>query len=416
MVEARHRVADEPGRDVPLLIYCPGIGVGSRNTADGVAEVIAAVIDRHSQGTFHATPTVGLSAPRGLVVGKSVVEDQSQTPVLHVFELDYRRRLIAATGKATPPVSPGAVQSSMYAVVGLMVLLGALVRPAKGAMAKLQLLLGLVAVSALVLAAVVSVVTWLTAAGLFDSRWLDGVLGLDPSQAALATSAVTIVLWTAARRRLLAIATTVQRLMRYMSEPRHQATVAQTIDDALDGLQDNGWTGPVHLLAYSFGSLVAVDSLFPPQSGLRPNERVRLAVATLTTIGCPVDIVRLFRPKYFADRPSARIAGSCTWTYVYNAKDLFASSFADHGDTPGTGKPIELGGRQPRSLPYGSQRLGVLDLLAVRGFSAHDGYWGGWDEASCFDDLVDQWRPAPTSTPPAQLSRAPSAESGSQES
>ena len=68
----------------PVLIYCPGLGTFLANTADGVADVLAAVLDRPSQGTFSAARFKHVTAPHGLTLGKTV-QDQRDAAVLHVF-------------------------------------------------------------------------------------------------------------------------------------------------------------------------------------------------------------------------------------------------------------------------------------------------------------------------------------------
>jgi hypothetical protein len=56
--------------DVPILIYASGLGQYEANTAGGVADVIATVLDRHRSGTYRSSTEVKVTAPRGLRVGK----------------------------------------------------------------------------------------------------------------------------------------------------------------------------------------------------------------------------------------------------------------------------------------------------------------------------------------------------------
>lgn len=388
--------------DEPVLIFCPGLGSGADNTADRVAEVIAAILDRRRQGSCHAAELAHLTAPRGLVVGKTVHDEQG-APILHVFELDYRRRLEPNRDKATVAAPPGALRSAVYAIGGFLGLLGAVKRPAKSRRAKLQLAYGFIGVLALILCAAAAVVAWLASVGAAD--WMpSGVksfLGVSASTAALTTTAVSVGGWALLRRKLLGVAATLQRIMHYLDADRHRATVTMTIDDAVDGLRDNGWTGPIHLLGYSFGSLMAVDALFPTASGAAENPRLTEAIDSLTTIGCPADAVRLYRKNYFVDRRS-RAKAHLPWVNVLNPMDIFGSSFADGGDTADAGKPYPVAGVLPTNVSYGADTLGLGDILKVKGFRTHEGYWGTAEEASCFDGIVGQWipvRPRPRPQP-----------------
>ena len=317
--------------------------------------------------------------------------DPAGVLVLQTFELDYRGRLDRTSGPGGAPVPPGAIRSAWYAVIGLVAFLRVLTRPAKGWRSKAQLLYGLLAVGALVLCAAVAVAAALAAMG--AGGWLpDGVgsvLGVDSTDVAVATGVVAVGTWAALRRRLLAIAWSAQRNIRYLDEDGHRDTVVLTLDTAVDGLRDSGWSGPVHLLGYSFGSLVAVDALMPASTRARPGGRVAEAVRTLTTIGCPADVVRLYRQGYLLDRVAH--VPDLDWVNVFIPADVFASNLRDGGDDMGGGQPVVVATIEPRTVQYGNERLGWRQIATIRGFRTHGGYWGGPDEANCFEDLVDRW-------------------------
>ncbi|HCU93499.1 MAG TPA: hypothetical protein DHU96_12530 [Actinobacteria bacterium] len=377
----------------PVLVYCPGLGTYPANTADGVTDVLAAVLDRQNQGNYSAARLKDVTAPRGLVLGKTVLDPRDE-PVLHVFELDYRKHMDPPSTSAGPTAPPGALTSALYAVAGLIGLLRAARHPAKTRLAKWQLFYGLIAVTALVLCAVVAILSWLIAAG--AGSWLPEQVktffGLNASAVALTAGAVTVGGWALWRTRLLALAATVQRIMRYFDEERHRQTVTLTLTEAVDSLRDNGWSGAVHILGYSFGSLVAFDALFPAQMATSTNSRLTEAVESLTTIGCPVDAVRLYRGGYLGGR-GALVKDRFKWTNIVNLADIFASNFRDDADGTDGGTPVPIAGRiwPIENLRYGSDELGLMNVLKAKGFRTHDGYWGTPKEASCFDAVVGRW-------------------------
>jgi hypothetical protein len=424
-------------KGVPILIYASGLGQHAPNTADGVADVIAAVLDRRAKGTYTSSADPTVTAPRGLRVGKTVMDDKGAA-VLHVFELDYKIRLDVAPSPAGPPASPGAIRASTYAVTGALWLIWAWRRGAKSRMAKVQLGFALLAVFALVLAAIVTIAALVTAA-----------VGNSPPKWMLWLGGVGIGTWAALRKRLLAIAATTQQTIRYVgNEGRRGDTVAMTVDDALDGLRDNGWEGDVHLLGYSFGSLVLIDALFPKSTSLRDADLAK-PVLSLTTIGCPFDAVRLFRPEYFSTSRNARMK-NLDWYNVFNAADVFGSNLIDKDDkgtkapprtanpaprgTDGTAQDGESGteghrsnrpgrriwhrgrregteatgakvavdicGTKPSSTRYLEETLGPLQVLRIKGFTTHGGYWGAATDANCFEVLVDHWVPLAENTAP----------------
>jgi hypothetical protein len=195
-------------------------------------------------------------------------------------------------------------------------------RRAKNWNAKVQLAFGFIAVAALILAALTAIVGSLIAAGVVGgAAWAFGIAFITGGAA----------LWKAIRKRLLAIAATTQQSIRYVkNEDRRRDTVAMTVDDAIDGLRDNGWKGDIHLLGYSFGSLVLFDALVPMKTSLRALD-VANPLASVTTIGFPIDAVRLFRPKYLEDRKGQ--LRHAKWRNLFIAADVFGSNLKNTCDT-----------------------------------------------------------------------------------
>lgn len=153
----------------------------------------------------------------------------------------------------------------------------------------------------------------------------------------------------------------------------------------------------IHIIGYSFGSIVALDSLFA--SGRKPIDRFS-RVDTLVTIGCPFDIIRTYWPGYFKERQSTT-PNTLKWINVYSPIDILSSNFADGGNdqivdegkNQGIGVVVDGQVRKPESVIFSqgaSQSLGVVDILTLAGFKAHSLYWGEeiTGEITCFHDIV----------------------------
>jgi hypothetical protein len=80
----------------------------------------------------------------------------------------------------------------------------------------------------------------------------------------------------------------------------------------------------VHLVGYSFGSIVALDCVYQDSDVSAAFDQV----STLSTIGCPADFIRTYWRDYFVDRHEAKHAPG-KWVNVYAPRDVLASNFAD---------------------------------------------------------------------------------------
>lgn len=381
-------------RDTTVIIYAAGLGRQDANTADGVAEVLARAIDRReAPGTCSTKSDSTVSAPKGLKAAKTIVDENDQ-PLIQLFELDYERRLHKTSSVAGPPPPPGIVQSTKYTVFAAVLLAWAWRRPAKRFMTKVQLWLGLGALLLLILAWLVALYAAVISAGLDLPKPIGGLFGEDAAGWTFGISGtVAVVSWATVRRKALALAVTIQHLIDYTrNSERLRDSVCLTVDDAIAGLLDAGWKGDIHLLGYSFGSLVLYDAAFPHPSAQKRSEPFNTA-ASLVTVGCPIDLVRLYNKDYTKGR-EARKSG-LPWRNIYNAADVFGSNLKDKNDEE-SGESIapSFSSFDPKSVRYQQEELTLVQLLMARGFRTHAGYWGTADEAHCFEKVLDLWLPA----------------------
>ena len=318
-------------------------------------------------------------------MSKAIV-DADGAEVLQFFQFDYGATLSPQKGSAVPAVVPGAVKSSVFALRGLLMLWPALTRPAKTLKAKFQLTLGIVACAGLVFVAAGALVALVAALGVNMPGWLDGIFGEEAANWRWALPALGVtVTWAVFRKALLGIAAAAQACIRFIDNDDVVAdSISEQLNQALDALGPSGWKGPVHLLGYSFGSLVLFETMFPRTNSLRDYRPPKMS--SFLTIGCPLDVVRLFKPGYVADRDARDPA--LGWTNVFNEADIFASNLTDHDDrSQGTGS-VTIGAVTPESVRYTDQEIGLLQILSSG--KTHSGYWGK-GRANCFGDQRRRW-------------------------
>jgi pimeloyl-ACP methyl ester carboxylesterase len=171
----------------------------------------------------------------------------------------------------------------------------------------------------------------------------------------------------------------------------------------------------VHVVAYSFGSVVAFNAFFPRNNAPLP----RFAgVDTLVFIGCPVDPIRAFWPKYFHDRKNSPQVPK-RWVNVYRMDDIMSSNFNDDRKaSPQPSADVMRAIFSPPSPPAAAGRttsqpdgtravipapdnisilsgaddreFSLVETFTLYGFAAHTGYWhsGNPQAPSAFDEVV----------------------------
>jgi hypothetical protein len=393
-------------KSLPVLIYVAGLGSNKLNSADAVGDVIADALDLRKQPTqYQAKTEASVTAPAGLKASKGIYEVGTDACILQLFELDYKGLFQGSTSSVGPSVSPGVVRSSQYALFGMVMLIGAVFRRSKGWAAKVQIVLGFFGVAALMFAWLMAIFAGLVAAGVDFPGFLGGIFGETAAGWWFGISGTAaVVTWAALRKSILSFATTIGRLIDYVRNAgRVRDDISLAIDRAINDLRDNEWSGDIHLLGYSFGSLVCFDAAFPDPNSLLQVEAFQ-HVKSFTAIGCPLDLVRLYVPSYAASRVPRK--QDLPWTNVFNAADIFGSNLKNKNDdaeatTAASVAEVLQPYGDPVSIRYTSQKLGLLSVLMARGFRTHDGYWGDAKGGSCFGRLISDWiPPAAVAAPP----------------
>lgn len=165
------------------------------------------------------------------------------------------------------------------------------------------------------------------------------------------------------------------------SGARSQALSGQLLA-LIDHISSRGYR-KIHIVAYSFGTILALDNLFP--TGRIPGTRMR-EIDTLITIGCPFDLIRVFWPDYFAERTALENVPK-SWINVYSPVDVMASNFRND---PGVGQPehkqalvtkgectVELIPAKNIIWNVGSpkKKMSFFEFLTLAGLQAHASYW-----------------------------------------
>jgi len=181
----------------------------------------------------------------------------------------------------------------------------------------------------------------------------------------------------------------------YINLGERRDVIAGQLEDLLEHIAAKGTYRRIHLVAYSFGALVALDNLFP--AGREPGQRFKL-VHTLVTIGCPFDLIRLFWPHYFLRRQALEKVPQ-RWLNVYSPVDILSSNFRNDNKQDVATTTLALaetgaGALLPENVAYtkgvNTEDLSVFAWLSLLGIRAHAMYWEAQyeSEVSCFSVLT----------------------------
>lgn len=410
-----------------VLIYVPGIGRDPMNSAATIARSIARTADRDIYGEVAANEKTP-PAPPGLKAVCTIVAadagDGAEGRLLDVVEYDYRERLKAIGARDGKEAAPrGPLQAVVTAIVATAMLVQALWRPYKSPRAKFQLVVGL-AVSLvligwsayLVAAAIVTLVS--SATGTEIGGWWGAVFAPD-STWVLFGGLITAGSYIAFRDGIIRTSNRIAQIIDYHTRSDCAKDLADSLGSAVDAIRDQHPGREVHVLAYSFGSVLLLDTVVPFDGDIptRPGSFVN-SIDSMTTVGCPADFAALYLPHYFTGRtalrsskPSKPVADPITWNNVFIASDLFGSNFAKRAaasdeEVRGSGIDEKSGEFEgPCGMPVQSfrylpqERLTLMGWLKQSALRQHARYWG--TNGGCWNFVLDHWIPRVGDAPPA---------------
>ncbi len=143
--------------------------------------------------------------------------------------------------------------------------------------------------------------------------------------------AVIEVLYPKLKQSFIGAAVKYTSIMEYLGLGTHRQVLGGQLLKLIDHIAARGYR-KIHIVAFSFGTIVALDNLFPTE--LVAATKIR-EIHTLVTIGCPFDLVRVFWPDYFTKRATIASVPKL-WINVYSPIDIMASNFRNNR---GIGKP-----------------------------------------------------------------------------
>lgn len=415
--------ATAPPRDA--IIFIPGMSrEWSDQSLDLIASKIAVALDRRygrlrfaSEGRYD---TIDGKKAKICTISMQRDSQSAPQPVIDVYELNYYQTLTQRFENHT--VLGKSVMMFVTILANLPRVLAALVNVRRTSKTGLDKLQALYAIFIFLVITAYMVLLLVTAAGTGASlvqsagaapaqTWLlDALGGLG---ARLAPYVVMLTLLIVSLREkvlkfIVCAATDYVCMLNYMDFGERQNVITGQLETFLDKLAEQA-SPPYrsyHIFAYSFGSIVALDTLFT--FGMEIGEQTR-RVDTLVTIGSPFDLLRTYWPQYFRNRVAVTGVPR-RWINLYSPLDLLGSNFRNDAE-PGDAERHFHGSKAHRhgakqddridpkpsdgdNIAYeqvtGGSRRTLLGLLTLQGLKVHSLYWEPRqeDERNCFTYIL----------------------------
>lgn len=179
-------------------------------------------------------------------------------------------------------------------------------------------------------------------------------------------------------------------MIRYFSAGKNRLNLTGKFEELLEKVaEEEKDYDQVTVMAYSFGTMVALDTIFPMTGAT--SFRVADKITNLVTIGCPFDFVRLYWKSYFAER-EYKSSTIKNWYNVYSTTDILSSNFRKDNKEGAADRSVTDMAIVPTNLPFNvlpKKRFNPIGFIMLSGIRAHGMYWEDQlNSASCLTTLV----------------------------
>jgi len=197
----------------------------------------------------------------------------------------------------------------------------------------------------------------------------------DFSKITLPITSIAIIFIPESSTLLTKVAAEFTTIDNYIQYGEQAQIIQGNLDALIEYIVENEENPTIHLHTYSFGSVIALDALFP--LGNEPSANIQNKVNLLITVGAPYEFINNYYPKFYNERIN-KMSEKIKWINVYSTMDAFASNFRkdnkakepQYGIMGKIEKPINLNYEIARREKYN-----LFSFLTLKHITMHQSYW-----------------------------------------
>lgn len=161
----------------------------------------------------------------------------------------------------------------------------------------------------------------------------------------------------------------------YIEYGEQSQIVLGNLDLLVEYIQVNEKNSKIHIHSYSFGTLIAMDLLFP--IGNVPAKNTKDLIELLITIGTPYEFINAYYPNFYSRR-NKEMDDKIKWLNIYSISDALASNFRRDAEVGEAELGLKDSVLKPININYeiaSFQSNGVFNFFTLHHIKAHRLYW-----------------------------------------
>jgi len=200
--------------------------------------------------------------------------------------------------------------------------------------------------------------------------------------------AVVLLLAPQANTIVISLATEFVCANNYLQFGQQKQEILGNIDRLMEYISENEKDAKVQFHSYSYGSLIAIDYLFP--YGTAPSGNMLDRTEALITIGTPFDFISSYYRGYYSER-NTTLESKIKWLNIYSVVDALGSNFRNDSKIGEAQYGITATGLKPDNISYEVMKINEYsfsNFIMLNSLRVHGMYWSpDTDGQSCLKPI-----------------------------
>ncbi|MDA3613607.1 hypothetical protein [Polluticaenibacter yanchengensis] len=179
----------------------------------------------------------------------------------------------------------------------------------------------------------------------------------------------------------------------YMQYGVQKQLLQGNLELLVDYISENEKNCKIHFHTYSFGSILALDYIYPYGNKVSANAEVYCEA--IITIGTPFEFINSYYPQFYLNRTTS-FGDTVLWLNIYSIADALATNFRNDSKIGDAQFGIERSSNKPVNINYEVVTLNkksVVDFLMLYSVKVHGMYWDNKAEGlSCLGLLYKEMK------------------------
>lgn len=239
-------------------------------------------------------------------------------------------------------------------------------------------------------------IKYISMKGLFFNISTNRYIGIDfhlTSQIIVLFTSLLVLIVPNANTIITDLATNFVCANDYLQHGSQKQLIQGNLEHLVDYITENEKDCKIHIHSYSFGSILALDYIYP--YGIKASQNALQYCEAIITIGTSYEFVNSYYPIFYENRDT-KPGDQLQWINVYSVADALGTNFRKDSIAGESELTLKGALNKPINVNYEVSpisKFSIVDFIMLYSIKVHDMYWDDNTEGqSCLGSLYSEMK------------------------